>query len=549
MPASVERAAASRRPEFTDQLVRVALVASPLGGPPSQVHPIGAMTVGSYVKAHLGNRVEVEVLNFGSGTASRAAARARLLETRPAVLGFPIYSSHVREVTAWAGELRGLLPDAVFVAGGPHVTLSGPGFVQRWGSLFNLAVSGDGEEPMLAIVQAVLNGDVRAARTTPGVGWLDGDQVRTTPPSASLSVDAWTDPFSCPVVHDGEPLAFTDRRDGRTRPAVALVSSRSCPQKCSFCAIIAMPGGWRAAPTATLVDWLAAEHERSGFEHIYFMDANFFVSADRVRELIATLHARLPDVSWSTSSTVGFLLAMRGDMPWLVSHGLRAVEMGIESGSPDELRFLNKRVSIARNREAVELVQAHRLELGLDYIMFYPDQTVPQLLENLVFLQDARLLDEEYFDHYTNALELYPGTPVRALLEDRRGHPFDPDELPDPDGLFVDPAVRRVYRAFVLDFVPRHLPPIRERIGELRRTAADPRRHPEERQLARLQMVVLRHVPFTVLRGLCLDPAASSADDVLPWLSRRSFDTAEVLALADSSPLAAERQPEQLGRS
>lgn len=529
--------------------MRVALVASPLGGPPSQVHPIGAMTVGSYVQTHLAGRVEVEVLNFGSGIASRAGARARLLETRPSVLGFPIYSSHVHEVIAWARELRSLLPEAVFVVGGPHVTLSGRGFVERWGSLFDLAVTGDGEEPMLAIVRAVLDGDFRAARTSPGVSWLDGHRVRATPPAAPLPVDAWTNPLRCPVVHDGEPLVFTDRRDGRTRRAVALVSSRSCPQKCSFCAIIAMPGGWRATPTATLVLWLAAQHEQTGFEHVYFMDANFFVSADRVRELVTALHARLPDVTWSTSSTVGFLLAMRADMPWLVAHGLRAVEIGIESGSPEELRFLNKRVSIARNREAVELVQTHGLEFGLDYIMFYPDQTVPQLLENLAFLQDARLLDEEYFDHYTNALELYPGTPVRTLIEERRGHPFDPDELPDPDGLFVDPEVRRVYRAFILDFVPRHLPAIRARISELHRVAADSRRLSSERQLARLQVIVLRHVPFNVLRRLCLDPAATSADAALPWLSRRSFDPAEVLGLADSAPLAVEREPDPVGRS
>jgi hypothetical protein len=346
------------------------------------------------------------------------------------------------------------------------------------------------------------------------------------------------------VLHDGPPLVFTDRRDGRVRRAVALVSSRSCPQKCSFCAIIAMPGSWRAAPTDALVEWLAAEHRRSGFEHVYFMDANFFVSADRVRELIGALSDRLPGLTWSTSSTVGFLLGMSEDLPWLVEHGLRAVEMGIESGSPEQLRFLNKRVSISRNRQAVELVQRHRLELGLDYIMFYPDQTVPRLKENLTFLQDARLLDEEYFDHYTNALELYPGTPVREEFERRAGQPFDPDELPDPGSLFADPQVRRIYQAFVEDFVPRHLPAIRSRINELRRFAASPDADRTDRQLARLQIFLLRHVPYKVLWQLCEDSSATTAAQALPWLADRSFATDAVLALADSTPLRLDPLPE-----
>jgi len=524
--------------------LRVALVASPLGGPPSQVHPIGAMTVASYLQTQLGEQVEASVLNFGSSPASRARARACLAELAPAVVGFPIYSSHVHEVVGWARELRRLLPGAVFVAGGPHVTLSWPGFVQRWGSVFDFSVSGDGETPMLAIVRGVLAGDLTAAREHPGVGWLSGGGVRTNPAAPPLPVQDWTDPFRCPVLHDGQPLVFTDRREGRVRRAVALVSSRSCPQKCSFCAIIAMPGGWRAAPTATLVEWLAAEHRRSGFEHVYFMDANFFVSADRVRELIGALADRLPGVTWSTSSTVGFLLAMGEDLPWLVERGLRAIEMGIESGSPEQLRFLNKRVSVQRNRQAVELVQRNRLELGLDYIMFYPDQTVPQLMENLAFLADARLLDEEYFDHYTNALELYPGTPVRAEFERRAGRPFDPDELPDPGSLFADPQIQRIYQAFVGDFVANHLPAIRSRINELRRFAAGPDTGPLDRQLARLQIFLLRHVPFKVLRQLCEDSSATTAAQALPWLAERSFAADAVLALADSTPLRLDPLPE-----
>lgn len=519
--------------------LRVALVASPLGGPPSQVHPIGAMTVASYLQTQLGGQVEAKVLNFGSSPASRARARACLAELAPAVVGFPIYSSHVHEVIAWARELRTLLPQAIFVAGGPHVTLSWPGFVQRWGSVFDYSVCGDGEAPMLAIVRAALAGDCSAARDHPGIGWLAGpDDVRVTPAAAPLPVPEWTDPFRCEVLHDGQPLVFTDRRDGRVRRAVALVSSRSCPQKCSFCAIIAMPGSWRAAATSTLVEWLAGEHERSRFEHVYFMDANFFVSADRVRELIAALSDRLPGVTWSTSSTVGFLLAMGEDLPWLVERGLRAVEIGIESGSPDQLRFLNKRVSIERNRQAVELVQRNRLELGLDFIMFYPDQTVARLKENLAFLQQARLLDEEYFDHYTNALELYPGTPLREEFERRAGAPFDPDELPDPDGLFADPQVRRIYRAFVLGFVPEHLPAIRSRINELRRFAADRAdADPAARQLARLQIFLLRHVPYKVLWNLCDDESATTAEQALPWLAGRSFEAGAVLSLADRVPL------------
>lgn len=514
-------------------MLRIALVATPLGGPSAQVHPLGCMAIGSFLLEELGpDVVECKVYNF---IRDPARVLRELRAFAPDIVGFPVYSGHIDEVTDLARQVRQRLPQAILVAGGPHVTLTWLDFIHRWGHLFHYAVNGDGELPLLAIARARLSGDWRSCHALPGIGRKTEQGVAQQGAAESLPADRWVNPFLCEVVTDSEVLYFSDRMDRRRRRAVALVSSRSCPLKCSFCAIIAMPGKWRAAPVDVLLEWLRMQWARQPFEHIYFMDANYFVSQKRVREVAARIRELFGDVTWSTSSTVGYFLKMEEDIPWLVSHGLRAIELGLEAGSTEQLAFLNKHATTAQNLRAVELIQQNRLVLGLDFIMFYPDQSLQGLIDNLDFLRQASLLDEDYSDHLYTALVLYPGTPLRSFYEARRGAPFPPDELPDIREMFVDPVVKEIYRLFVLDYGGRHRTRVETIVKAWRGQAA--RRqlagNPRRAQQLRFNAIRLHHLPYRLLRELAGLPLAhlqalTSVDDYWPWLQELRADSAPV---------------------
>jgi radical SAM superfamily enzyme YgiQ (UPF0313 family) len=80
------------------------------------------------------------------------------------------------------------------------------------------------------------------------------------------------------------------------------------------------------------------------------MDANFFVRRDRVLAFSSGLHRLFNGkVTWSSSSTVGYLLKIQDALPTLVIQGLRLVELGIESGSQRQLNYMNKKVTVEKN--------------------------------------------------------------------------------------------------------------------------------------------------------------------------------------------------------
>jgi len=86
---------------------------------------------------------------------------------------------------------------------------------------------------------------------------------------------------------------------------------------------------WRACTANQLLSWLLEEYKGNKFEHVYLMDANFFVKPARVRDFAKGLSELLPGVTWSTSSTINYIIQMKDDFPLLIKQGLRLVEVGI----------------------------------------------------------------------------------------------------------------------------------------------------------------------------------------------------------------------------
>jgi radical SAM superfamily enzyme YgiQ (UPF0313 family) len=502
-------------------VLRVAFVAIPYGDTAESVPPLGAMSVAAFAQQSLGSSVIVRIFDQSRATANREVDITALASFKPDVVGFSVYSSHVGEVGKWAMAVKGAFPDALVIAGGPHVTLTWHSFLERWSSVFDLCIRGDGELPFLALLRRLLSPPESRAFDWKGIGYRNCDNaVFISETEEPFDIEQSANPLLLRVKGASPALLFTDRVSKRTRPAIALVSSRSCPLKCSFCSIIAMPGKWRALSMDKLFDWLAETRRSKHFDHVFFLDANFFVVPNRVRAFAQRFQAEFPDVTWSASSTVGMLLKLSDDIATLKQSGLRLVEMGIEAGSQRQLDRLNKAASVKQNIDAIRLLQVNGIEIGLDFIMFYPDQTIEDLQANLDYLRTCDLTLHEGWEHLLNALQLYPGTPLRGSYQELRGETFDPDELPDTASLFSDPNVARIFKLFRNEFAPGYLPEL-DRLFESIRSA---RRalSPQSRcfQLLVLQEVWLKHLPLRVLHALIAsDPHEFDLERAAPCLA------------------------------
>ncbi len=297
-----------------------------------------------------------------------------------------------------------------------------------------------------------------------------------------------------------KPLQFYDTITDELKPAVAMVTSRSCPYKCSFCSIISIGREWRRASAEKVVADLddLQTHAKQKYGHVYFLDANFFVSVPRTLEVARRLQQYQPGITFSFSTRVNQLIKAENALSELFSLGLRAVEVGIESASQNALDRLSKDTTVDQNIRAVALLRKHRIQLFLDFIMFDAFSSTADLRQNVDFLELTHLDSYLPWDHLFNHLTPYLGTAIRKEYESKIHLEWHPDTLPEPEILFSDDKIRSVYLEF--NKIKPQLRRMAEAIQRLENTTPTDWSAETARRL--LNATTIRRTPYLLLKQL-----------------------------------------------
>jgi radical SAM superfamily enzyme YgiQ (UPF0313 family) len=318
------------------------------------------------------------------------------------VVGISCYSSYdVLKVSAMAQEIRRAHPDVCLVTGGYHVSarpldLGGPD------SAFDYSVIGDGEGPMVSLVQAL----ERGARPAPGV--LPAQVLPD--PSAGL-------PYDWSLLERYREIAH------KRASEVELYLARGCPFDCSFCMERAKrETSWRAMDPLGAVEEL---HRLDAFLDLRgwtlrILDPLFGMKNTWRKTFLEALSRRpvRADKVWLVMRAD---LIDREDMELMAKANI-AVGFGLESGDPEQLGrirksgklndFLEKMVTIS------EWAGALNVPFGANIIVGHPGETEASLRNTATYLR--RLFLRGASTHGFVAVDpfrLYPGSPIDEHLD------------------------------------------------------------------------------------------------------------------------------------
>jgi p-methyltransferase len=192
-------------------------------------------------------------------------------------------------------------------------------------------------------------------------------------------------------------------------PTVQIRTARSCAYSCAFCAYPLRAGKLTLASLEAVERELESLHALK-VRNLVFIDDTFNVPLSRFKDLCRLLINRRFDFSWysyfrcSNADEEAVELAARS--------GCKGVFLGIESGSNDVLKRMNKAAAAEQYRRGIELLKLRGILTFGSFIAGYPGETEQTFAETVRFIHETKL------DYYR--IQLWycePGTPVDAHRE------------------------------------------------------------------------------------------------------------------------------------
>jgi radical SAM superfamily enzyme YgiQ (UPF0313 family) len=376
--------------------------------------PLGLMGIASFLEQ---NGVEVSIFD------PLIDSQTRIREVGPDSIHFGTDDDHIRGVvrrerpdivgigapfTAQAHNALGVAdlvkqvdPNIFVVGGGPHFSVAHKDFLTS-NPNFDCIVCGEGEIPMLAIVNALKDG--RHLDGIKGVSFRKRDpasgQIRIEMSSPEVIPNLDLLPYPAYHLIDMNLLfRFQEQglhaRRGAKHRTVSMITSRGCPYRCVFCSIALHMGKkvrtHSEAYVVKHIDYLLREY---GVEHILFEDDNLTYYPHRTQRIFEEIQRRKMPFTWSTPNGVRADILSYDMLKVFKDTGCQYLIVGTESGDQDTL---NNIVQKNLDLESVVQVAGWCKEIGIQlksfFIIGFPGETKQKIQNTIDF---ATMLNERF---------------------------------------------------------------------------------------------------------------------------------------------------------
>ena len=330
--------------------------------------------------------------------------------------------------------LRELLPDAVFVLGGPHATAA-PDHAAAAGA-FDYLILGEGEMTFVELLGRLASRGTEDPEQVAGLAFNRNGKLVVTPPRARIEdLDSLPLPARHLLPHPRE--YHPTQASLRKLPLAHIMTSRGCPSQCKFCDRAIFGQKYRAHSPDRVLAEVQDVVSGYGVREIRFFDDTFTLNRGRLEKICAGMKAFRPGVPWTcltkvTAVDLDMLRMMRDAGCWQVLFGL-------ESGDDRILESLRKNNTVEQNRQAVRWARRAGLRVRCDFLVGSPDETM-ESLEATLRLAKELPIDFAHFNKFTP----YPGTEfyTEMVAQGRRFDFATFGNINDFDGIcFVPDAI------------------------------------------------------------------------------------------------------------
>ena len=279
-----------------------------------------------------------------------------IYRSRADVVCFSCYIWNISFVKELAEDLKKLLPDTAFWAGGPEVSFHGENFLRSMPQFTGVMV-GEGEETFLELAgfYAEKKGHLRDIR---GIIYRDGEKICRSEPRDTAELD------KIPFVYE-QIENFSNR-------IIYYESSRGCPFSCSYClSSIDRKLRFRNLSLVKKELQFFLDHK---VPQVKFVDRTFNCRHSHAEEIWRYILEHDNGVTnFHFEVSADLLTEEELELLGKMRPGLIQLEIGVQSSNPETLRAIRRKTDLWKLEKAVAKVKSRRnIHQHLDLIAGLP---------------------------------------------------------------------------------------------------------------------------------------------------------------------------------
>lgn len=292
-----------------------------------------------------------------------------ITDFKPDVVGISVFTTFAASAFQIAGITKKFNPSLTVVFGGPHATVKAEE-VLKISHDVDYVIRGEGEETLLELLSALEHGNP-ALDSIQGLSYRKVSAIRHNPARERLSN---LDRFPFP-----DRALLLNEKKYSSEDMGLIMTSRGCPYGCTYCATDTKRVSFRSVDN--VLKEVMFVKEKYGTTQFTFKDDSFTVNKKRVIELCKKLIEADFKIQWECNTRVNLI---DEDLLMLMKKaGCNFIKIGIESGSEQVLKIMQKGITLSQIVEAARLLKKAGIHWTGYFMMGMPGETKEDVYQTL----------------------------------------------------------------------------------------------------------------------------------------------------------------------
>jgi len=278
------------------------------------------------------------------------------------------------------------------VMGGIHSSMLPKEIMEEYKCIDYICL-GEGEKFILDLMHAHFN-DKSALKDIDGIAYREHDKIVINPKTMFIQdLDEIPFPdYDLIDIHDYwfDTSKWFNPKKLPINVSLPIISSRSCPNKCTFCSNYLIQGRkWRARSAKNVVDEIEFLYKKYNQHYFSFLDDNLTLSKKRILDICNEILARKLDIQFDTPNGLSIKTLDKEILDSMTKAGLIRVSVAVEHGS-EYMRnsVMKKNLSTKAIYDFFKYSKNYKnLTVKAFFVIGYPQETRETLQETYDMIQ------------------------------------------------------------------------------------------------------------------------------------------------------------------